>query len=214
MPTLFFCLIYSIDGALNPPHFYYSHREIAAALRAAGKDVPARFVINESHGVDEPPSPRAPFTQVPSTRYSTPPQPTPPTSSSLVVPSQSSDASVLVPSELPVSTASSATAGNVLPAPGKFYFAYQYYTICSAIIILGRLIAVTMTYDEIIPGATHHAKSKLKKNSETKTNVIDIDNLNRVQVLQRAFEIHGIAEKYNISPMRGPDFKLWFTGAG
>jgi hypothetical protein len=71
-----------------------------------------------------------------------------------------------------------------------------------------------MTYDEIVPGATHHSKSKLKKNSETKTNLIDLDNLSRIEVIKRVFEIHSIADKYEVSPIRGPDFKLWYTGAG
>jgi hypothetical protein len=77
----------------------------------------------------------------------------------------------------------------------------------------GRLTSVTMTFDEIVPGATHHSKSKLKKVSEVKSNLIDFDNLSRVDVIKRIFEIHGISEKYDVSPVRGPDFKLWYSGS-
>ena len=70
-----------------------------------------------------------------------------------------------------------------------------------------------MTYDEIVPGATHNSKSKLKKVSEVKSNLIDFDNFSRTEVVKRIFVIHGISDKYDISPIRGPDFKLWYTGA-
>jgi len=70
-----------------------------------------------------------------------------------------------------------------------------------------------MTFDEIVPGATHHSKSKLKKVSEVKSNLIDFDNFSRTEVVKRIFTIHGISDKYDISPIRGPDFKLWYTGA-
>ena len=81
------------------------------------------------------------------------------------------------------------------------------------LITSGRLISVTMMFDEIVPGATHHSKSKLKKVSEVKSNLIDFDNLSRVDVIKRIFEIHGISEKYDVSPVRGPDFKLWYSGS-
>ena len=71
-----------------------------------------------------------------------------------------------------------------------------------------------MTFEEIVPGATLHAKSKLKKTSKTKTNIIDFDNLSRVDVIRRIFVIHGVADKYDVSPIRGPDFKLWYASAG
>ena len=70
-----------------------------------------------------------------------------------------------------------------------------------------------MTFDEIVPGATHHSKSKLKKVSEVKSNLIDFDNFSRAEVVKRIFAIHGISDKYDISPIRGPNFKLWYTGA-
>ena len=65
-----------------------------------------------------------------------------------------------------------------------------------------------MVYDMIVPGATCNAKEKMKKTSETKTNLIDFDNFSRTQVLKCVFEIYDIADKYDISPVRGPDFKL------
>ena len=71
-----------------------------------------------------------------------------------------------------------------------------------------------MEYDMIVPGATRNAKEKLKKTSETKTNLIDFDNFSHTQVIKHIFEIHGIGDKYKISPVHGPDFKLWYTGAG
>jgi hypothetical protein len=70
-----------------------------------------------------------------------------------------------------------------------------------------------MTYEEIVPGATHHSKSKSKKVSETKFNFIDFDNLSRAEVIKHIFMIHGISDKYDISPVHGPDFKLWYAGA-
>jgi hypothetical protein len=80
-------------------------------------------------------------------------------------------------------------------------------------IISGRLTSVTMTFNEIVPGATHHSKSKLKKVYEVKSNLIDFDNFSRVDVIKRIFEIHGISEKYDVGPVRGPDFKLWYSGS-
>ena len=71
-----------------------------------------------------------------------------------------------------------------------------------------------MTYDEIMPGSTIHAKSKLKKATETKSNKIDFDTFSQVDIIRCVFAIHGIADKYEVSPMRGPNFKLWFTGSG
>ena len=71
-----------------------------------------------------------------------------------------------------------------------------------------------MTFEEIVPGATLHAKSKLEKTSETKTNIIDFDNLSRVDVIRHIFVIHGVADKYDVSPIHGPDFKLWYASAG
>ena len=65
----------------------------------------------------------------------------------------------------------------------------------------------------IVPGATHNAKEKLKT-LETKTNLIDFNNFSHTQVLRCIFEIHRIVDKYKISPVWGPDFKLWCTGAG
>ena len=52
-----------------------------------------------------------------------------------------------------------------------------------------------MTFDQIVPGATHNSKSNLKKVSEVKSNLIDFDNFH-------------ISHKYDISPIHGPDFKL------
>jgi len=43
-------------------------------------------------------------------------------------------------------------------------------------IISGHLTSVTMTFNEIVPGATHHSKSMLKKVYEVKSNLIDFDN--------------------------------------
>jgi hypothetical protein len=54
---------------------------------------------------------------------------------------------------------------------------------------------------------------KLKKVSEVKSNLIDFDNLSRVEVIKRIFSIHGIGEKYDVSAVRGPDFKLWYSGS-
>jgi len=70
-----------------------------------------------------------------------------------------------------------------------------------------------MTYKEIIPGATHHLKLKSKKVSKTKSNFIDFDNLSWAEVIKHIFMIHGISDKYDISPVHGPDFKLWYAGA-
>jgi len=70
-----------------------------------------------------------------------------------------------------------------------------------------------MIYEEIVPGATHNSKSKSKKVSETKSNLIDFDMLSRAAVIKCIFAIHGISDKYEISPICGPDFKLWYTGA-
>ena len=71
-----------------------------------------------------------------------------------------------------------------------------------------------MTFEEIVPGATLHAKSKLKKTSETKTNIIDFDNLSQIDVIRCIFVIHGVVDKYDVSPICGPDFKLWYASAG
>ena len=65
-----------------------------------------------------------------------------------------------------------------------------------------------MTYDEIVSSVTYHSKSKLKKVSEIKSNLIDLDNLSHVEVIKHIFAIHGIHDKYDISPVCGPDFKL------
>ncbi|KIM71956.1 hypothetical protein PILCRDRAFT_93651 [Piloderma croceum F 1598] len=78
--------------------------------------------------------------------------------------------------------------------------------------IQGRLTSVTMMFDEIVPGATHNSKLKLKKVSEVKSNLIDFDNLSHVEVIKRIFSIHGIGEKYDVSAVRSPDFKLWYSG--
>jgi hypothetical protein len=70
-----------------------------------------------------------------------------------------------------------------------------------------------MTYDEIVPGVTHHAKSKLKKVSKVKSNFIDFDKFSHTKVIKRILTIPGISDKYDISPVCGPDFKLWYMGA-
>lgn len=62
-----------------------------------------------------------------------------------------------------------------------------------------------MKYDMIIPGATCNAKEKPKKTSDIKMNHIDFDNFSQTQVLRWIFEIHGIVDKYEISPAQGPD---------
>jgi hypothetical protein len=77
--------------------------------------------------------------------------------------------------------------------------------------VQGRLTSVTMYFDEIVPGATRMSKAKVKKISETKTDCIDFDNLSRVGVVQRIFEFHSLQGKYEASPVRGPEFKLWYA---
>ena len=71
-----------------------------------------------------------------------------------------------------------------------------------------------MMYDEIIPGATQNSKSKIKKVTDIKSNFIDFDNYTCMDVITRIFLIHGISDKYEVSPVRGPDFKLWYGGSG
>jgi hypothetical protein len=54
------------DGAIDPPHFYLTHADIAATLVTHGREVPGHFAINESiirNGPPSPQSPQPPFTQ-------------------------------------------------------------------------------------------------------------------------------------------------------
>jgi hypothetical protein len=72
----------------------------------------------------------------------------------------------------------------------------------------------SLLFEEILPGATLHAKSKLKKTAETKTNIINFNNLSQVDVIKWVFAINGAADKYEVSSICGPYFKLWYTGVG
>ena len=65
-----------------------------------------------------------------------------------------------------------------------------------------------MTYDEIVPGTMHHSKSNLKKVSEIRSNLIDFDNFLCTEVIKCIVAIQGISDKYDISPVHSPDFKL------
>jgi len=68
-----------------------------------------------------------------------------------------------------------------------------------------------MHFDEIVPGATRMSKAKVKKIAEMKTDCIDFDNMSRIQAVQRILEFHGLKDKYEASPVRGPEFKLWYS---
>ena len=48
------------EGSIDPPHFYYSWKEIIATLQAHGREVPAQFAINHAYpriGADFTPLP-------------------------------------------------------------------------------------------------------------------------------------------------------------
>lgn len=68
-----------------------------------------------------------------------------------------------------------------------------------------------MFFDEVVPGATRMSKSKVKKVSDTKTDYIDFTKLSRVKVVHRFLDFHGMKDKYEASPTRGPEFKLWYS---
>jgi hypothetical protein len=60
----------SADGALDPPHFYHTRADIAAALRAAGRHVPQPLLSTAPLGGIQPASPASDVTTEPASPVS------------------------------------------------------------------------------------------------------------------------------------------------
>jgi hypothetical protein len=62
----------SADGALDPPHFYHTRADIAAALRAAGRHVPQPLLSTAPLGGIQPASPASDVTTEPASPVASP----------------------------------------------------------------------------------------------------------------------------------------------
>lgn len=76
--------------------------------------------------------------------------------------------------------------------------------------VAGHLTSVMMFFDEVVLGATRMLKSKVKKVSDMKTDYINFTTSSHTEVVKCFLKFYGLMEKYEASPVHGPEFKLWY----
>lgn len=89
----------------------------------------------------------------------------------------------------------------------------------NATLRIDHLVAVTISYDEVQAPKAHarvptRALQVVKKTNFTKTTLIDLRVISRVDFVISFFKVHDMDDKYAPSKDKGPAFKMWWQGTG
>lgn len=73
----------------------------------------------------------------------------------------------------------------------------------------GNLVSVTITYTDEVPGLTARAKPKLKKVPRTKSDHVNLVDLDRMGFARACLAVHDLEHEYDLTLPRGPDYLFW-----
>jgi hypothetical protein len=77
----------------------------------------------------------------------------------------------------------------------------------------GHLVSVTLYFEEVLDGSSRSGKARVKKGHESKSDYVNFDNISRCDAIHKFLSFHEIQDKYEPSPIQGPQFKMWYTGS-